>query len=269
VAGVTAEDEGLPSDAGDGSDDRSMRRTVVVDALAIGVATGAYGLSFGALAVTAGLSLPEAMALSLLMFTGASQFAFVGLATSGGAAAATAVLLGARNAFYGVSLAPLLRARGLRRPAAAHLVIDESTAMAIGQPTAALARLGFYATGLAVFGLWNLGTLAGVVGARLLADPRVLGFDAAAPAAFLALLAPRLRGHEPWTVALAAAAVAVGLTPFVPAGVPVLAAAGVAGVAVLVRPSPTSAFGPPRPAAGPDGKPEDRTGGASDPESAA
>jgi predicted branched-subunit amino acid permease len=243
VAGVTAEDEGLPPEArdnadGDGRGHRSPRRAVVVDALAIGVATGAYGLSFGALAVTAGLSLPQAMALSLLMFTGASQFAFVGLATSGGAAAATAVLLGARNAFYGVSLAPLLRARGWRRPAAAHLVIDESTAMAIGQPTPALARLGFYATGLAVFALWNLGTLVGVVGAQLLADPRVLGFDAAAPAAFLALLAPRLRGHEAWTVALVAAAVAVGLTPFVPAGVPVLAAAGVAGVAVLVRPSP-------------------------------
>src|SRR5690606_16019659 len=176
------------------------------------------------------------MALSLLMFTGASQFAFVGLAGSGLAAAATAVLLGARNAFYGMSLTPILRVRGLRRPAAAHLVIDESTAIAIAQPTAALGRLAFAATGLAVFVLWNTATVLGLVGARLLSDPRVLGFDAAAPAAFLALLAPRLRGGEPWAVALAGAVVAVGLTPFAPAGVPVLCAAAVVLVAVLARP---------------------------------
>jgi predicted branched-subunit amino acid permease len=217
-------------------DDGTARRAVVVDALAIGVATGAYGLSFGAVAVTAGLQLPHAVALSALMFTGASQFAFVGLAGSGFAAAATAILLGARNAFYGVSLSEMMRLRGVRRAATAHLVIDESTAMAVGQDTPALARLGFYATGLAVFGLWNLATVIGVLGARLLTDPRVLGFDAAAPAAFLALLAPRLRSGETWAVAIGGALVAVLLTPFVPAGVPVLAAAGVAGVAVLARP---------------------------------
>jgi predicted branched-subunit amino acid permease len=224
--------------------DRVARRKVVGDALAVGVATGAYGLSFGAVAVTAGLSLPHTAALSLLMFTGASQFAFVGLAGSGVAAAATAVLLGARNAFYGMSLTPLLRVRGLRRAATAHLVIDESTAMAVGQQDTRLARLGFYATGLAVFALWNAATVVGVLGARLLSDPRVLGFDAAAPAAFLALLAPRLRGREPWAVAVGGAVVAVALTPFAPAGVPVLAAAGVAVLAVALRPGADDAVEP-------------------------
>jgi predicted branched-subunit amino acid permease len=253
------DDEGRrpPLGAGASPGDRAARRAVLADALAIGLATGAYGLSFGAVAATAGLSLPHAVALSTLMFTGASQFAFVGLASSGVAAAATAVLLGARNAFYGMALTPILRARGVRRWPTAHLVIDESTAMAIGQRTPALGRLGFYATGLAVFTLWNLATVLGLVGARLLSDPRVLGFDAAAPAAFLALLAPRLRGGETWAVALAGAAVAVGLTPFVPAGIPVLAAAGVAVVAVLARPSAP---------AGPDAI--DATGGAGDPDGA-
>ena len=103
-------------------------RPIVRDGLGIGIATGAYGLSFGALASAAGLSLPQACALSLLMFTGASQFAFVGLIGGGAAAAvATALLLGSRNALYGLRLAPHLRPR----PLAAHLVIDESAAMAV------------------------------------------------------------------------------------------------------------------------------------------
>ena len=149
----------------------------------------------------------ETMALSMLMFTGASQFAFVGLVGSGAAAAATAVLLGARNAFYGVSLVPILRVRGLRRWATAHLVIDESTAMALGQPTPELGRLGFYAGGVAVFVCGTLATVVGALGAQVLSDPRVSASTRRAPAAFLALLAPRLRGQgrEPWAVALAGA----------------------------------------------------------------
>lgn len=227
----------------EGEVETAAGRAVIADALAVGAATGAYGLSFGALAVAAGLTVPQAMGLSLLMFTGASQFAFVGLAASGGAAAATAVLLGARNAFYGVSLARLLHPRGWRRLPTAHLVIDESTAMAVGHEDPGLARLGFHATGLAVLGLWNLATVVGALGARVLADPRVLGIDAAAPAAFLALLAPRLRGREPWAVALAAAVVAVALTPVTPAGIPVLAAAGVAVVAVGLSPATRRSVG--------------------------
>ncbi len=152
-------------------------RPIVRDALGIGVATGAYGLSFGALAVAAGLSLPQACALSLLMFTGASQFAFVGLIGGGAAAAvATALLLGARNALYGLRLAPYLRPR----PLAAHLVIDESAAMAV-RDTPADTRLGFWSTGAAVFVFWNLATLLGALAGQALSDPRALGLDAAAP----------------------------------------------------------------------------------------
>ena len=114
---------------------------------------------------------------------------------------------------------------------AAQLVIDESTAMAIGRDSDRAARLGFYATGIGVFVLWNIGTAVGVVGASWLSDPRLLGLDAAAPAAFLALLAPRLRGREAWAVALAAALVALIAVPFVPVGFPVLIAALVGVVA--------------------------------------
>jgi predicted branched-subunit amino acid permease len=201
-------------------------RPIVRDALGIGLATGAAGLSYGALASAAGLSTAQTCALSLLMFTGASQFAFVGLIGGGaGAAVATALLLGLRNGLYGLRLAPVLRPR----PLAAHLVIDESAAMAFGREP----RLGFWATGLSVFVCWNVASLIGALGGSALADPRVLGLDAVAPAAFLALLAPRLRGKEPRAVAAVAALAALAVTPFVPAGVPVLVAAGVATVVAL------------------------------------
>jgi predicted branched-subunit amino acid permease len=201
------------------------RRGVIRDALGIGIATGAYALSFGAISTAAGLSLLQTCALSLLMFTGASQFALVGVVGAGGsvwAGAATAALLGSRNALYGVRLSSLLDTGEWKRALAAHLVIDETTAMAIARESAPESRLAFWATGLAVFTLWNLGTLIGALATHALPDPKVLGFDAAPPAAFLALLAPRLRAREPMAIALAAGVVALVCLPFVPAGVPLL-----------------------------------------------
>jgi predicted branched-subunit amino acid permease len=219
-------------------------RAVVRDALGIGIATGAYALSFGAISVTAGLSVLQTCALSLLLFSGASQFALVGVLGAGGSAAAaagTAVLLGARNALYGLRLSPLLQVRGWRKPVVAQLVIDESTAMAVSRPPGRAARRAFLSTGVSVFVLWNSGTLLGALGGQMLRDPGVLGLDAAVPAAFLALLAPRLRSREPWAVALAAAAVALVTLPFVPAGVPVLLAALVGGVLALRIGNPVDA----------------------------
>jgi predicted branched-subunit amino acid permease len=214
---------------------RSARRGVVRDALGIGVATGAYALSFGALSTAAGLSVLQTCFLSLAVFTGASQFALVGVVASGGtltAGAATAVLLGTRNALYGLRLSSLLRLRGVRRLVGAQLVIDESTAMAVARDDAELGRVGFWATGLAVYTFWNLGTLLGALGGAALSDPKVLGLDAAPPAAYVALLAPRLRAREPWAVALTAAAVSLAAVPFLPNGAPVLLAALAALVAL-------------------------------------
>jgi predicted branched-subunit amino acid permease len=211
-------------------------------AVSIGVASGAYGLSLGALGVAAGFSVAQTCAMSLLVFTGGSQFALVGVIGGGGAVAsgaASAILLGVRNGVYGVRLAPLLRLRGLRRFVGAQLVIDESTAVALSGETVGgglgirAGRLGFWATGLAVFVLWNLATLVGAVAGDAIGDPRTYGLDAAAPAAFLALLAPRLDSRPAWVIAIVSAAVAVAVVPFVPAGVPVLVAALVPVVAVL------------------------------------
>jgi predicted branched-subunit amino acid permease len=204
---------------------RSPRTGVIRDALGIGIASGAYALSFGAIATTAGLSLIQTVSLSVLMFTGASQFALVGVLGAGGsvwAGAATAALLGSRNALYGLRLSGLLNARGVRRFVAAHFVIDETTAMAIAREDERDARFAFWATGVAIFTLWNLGTLIGALATHALSNPKVLGLDAAPPAAFLALLAPRLRSREPIAIALAAGVVALVVLPFVPAGIPLL-----------------------------------------------
>ena len=218
---------------------RTERAAIVRDSLGVGVATGAYGVSFGAVSVAAGLSVTQTCALSLVMFTGASQFALVGVLAAGGAplsGALTALLLGTRNTLYGLRLAPLLAWRGGRRLLAAHVLIDESTAMSVTRPTTAAARVGFLTTGVSIFVLWNLATLLGAVAGTTLGDPRHLGLDAAVGAAFLALLWPRLTDLRNRLVALAAAAVALGIVPVSPAGVPVLAAAGVAILAgVLTR----------------------------------
>ncbi len=206
------------------------------DALGVGLAVGAYGVGFGAAAVAAGLSVLQACALSLLMFTGASQFALVGVLGAGGgvlAAVAGATLLGSRNALYAVRLADLLRLSGLRRVAAAHLTIDESTALATGAP-AGLQGVGFWAGGLSVFGFWNLATLLGALGAGAV-DTSALGLDAAVGAAFLALLAPQVRDRTGLQVAVGGAALAALAVPLAPAGVPVLVAGLAAVVAVALH----------------------------------
>ncbi|HYM14130.1 MAG TPA: AzlC family ABC transporter permease [Dehalococcoidia bacterium] len=217
------------------------RRGILRDAIGIGLATGAYALSFGAISTAAGLSLLQTCALSILMFTGASQFALVGVVGAGGgvwAGAITAALLGSRNALYGLRLSSLLDLRGWRRPAASHFVIDETTAMAIARDAAPMSRYAFWATAFSVFTLWNLGTLIGALATHALPNPRVLGLDAAPPAAFLALLAPRLRAREPFAIALAAGAVSLVLLPFVPAGVPLLVIALLVAAYGATRPRP-------------------------------
>jgi predicted branched-subunit amino acid permease len=210
------------------------RKEVLRQCLSVGVATGAYGISFGALSVAAGLDLWQTMALSALLFSGASQFAVVGIIAAGGsgvAAVATSSLLGLRNGLYGLQISRLLRVRGLGRAPAAHLTIDESTAVAIAQREPAAQRLGFWGTGLSVFVLWNLSTLLGALLGNALGDPRQYGLDAAAPAAFCALLWPRLKTGDTRAVAGAAALIALVVAPHAPAGVPVLIAALAAVVA--------------------------------------
>jgi predicted branched-subunit amino acid permease len=199
--------------------------------ISVALAVSAYGVSFGALAVASGLDVWQTCVLSLLMFSGGSQFALIGVVAAGGAgpaAIASAALLGLRNGLYAVRMGPIVGGPWWRRLLAAPFTIDESTAVGTAQPTLRAQRLGFWVTGLGIYVGWNLTTLAGALLGDLVGDVRQYGLDAAAAAAFLGLLWPRLRARQPVAVAIAAAVVAAMLVPTLPPGIPVLAAAAVA-----------------------------------------
>ena len=201
--------------------------------LSLSVATGLYGISFGALSVAAGLTFWQTVALSALMFTGGSQFAFIGVVSGGGAGASAlgaATLLGVRNAVYGMSMNALVRPRGWHRAVAAHVTIDESNAAASSQTDPLEEKRGFWTAGLGVYVLWNVFTALGALLGNALGDPARWGLDGAAVAAFLGLLWPRLSAREPVAVAVLCALVTALTIPVLPAGLPILVAAVVAAV---------------------------------------
>lgn len=200
---------------------------------------GAYGTAFGAAAVANGFSVLQTCLLSLLTFSGASQFAVIGVLGAGGGAIsgiATASLLGIRNGVYGVIMAPRLKVKGFKRIVAAQITIDESTAVALGQEVRgeSAMRQGFWLTGFGVFLFWNLFTLAGALGAQAMGDIRAWGLDSAVPAAFLGLVWPRLKTKRDRILALSCVVFALAMTPILPAGLPIIATAFIA-VAVGLR----------------------------------
>ena len=217
-------------------DDRN--RLARSQGIQVALAVSLYGISFGALSVALGFSVWQTMVLSLLMFSGASQFAFIGIIGTGGVAAAGAAiasagLLGVRNGLYSLRMSPIIGPGFWKRALAGQITVDESTAVAVAQTDQESSRHGFWATAIALYIGWNLATLLGALAGDALGDIRTWGLDAVAAAAFMGLLWPRLASREPIAVAIAAAAITVVLIPVVPAGIPVLAAAAV-GIAVAV-----------------------------------
>jgi 4-azaleucine resistance transporter AzlC len=207
--------------------------------MSVSLTVGAYGIAFGAASVANGFSVLQSCLLSLLTFSGASQFAVVGVLGAGGSAMsaiATASLLGVRNGLYGVIMAPRLRVKGFKRIIAAHITIDESTAVALGaekrDPKAM--KQGFWLTGIGVFVFWNLFTLFGALGAQAMGDTRAWGLDSAVPAAFLGLVWPRLESNRDRALAIASVLFAIAMTPILPAGLPIIATAFIA-IAVGLR----------------------------------
>ena len=208
------------------------------DSLSVSITVGAYGVAFGAAAVANGFSVLQSCLLSLLTFSGASQFAVIGVIGAGGGALsgiATASLLGIRNGLYGVLMAPILKVRGFKRVIAAQITIDESTGVSLSQEARgeSAMREGFWLTGFGVFIFWNLFTLAGALGAKAMGDPSAWGLDAAVPAACLGLVWPRLKNSSDKLLALIAAAFAIATTPFLPAGLPIIGTALIAVIAGL------------------------------------
>ena len=212
-----------------------LTKSTVRDSLSVAITVGTYGVAFGAASVAAGFSVLQSCLFSLFTFTGASQFAAVGVVASGGVAAsaiAAATMLGTRNALYGIQMAPLLKVKGARRVLAAHITIDESTGVALTQAPRGVAavREGFWITGTGVFLFWNIFTLLGALGAKALGNPASWGLDAAVPAAFLGLLWPRLQSNFLRGVAATSIVFAMLVTPWLPAGLPIIATIVVAVV---------------------------------------
>ncbi|WP_446664321.1 AzlC family ABC transporter permease [Flexivirga sp. B27] len=209
-------------------------RSVARKGIWVGVATGAYGISYGALAVAAGLNIWQSVLLSLLLFSGGSQFALIGVLGAGGTGASavgTSTLLGLRNGFYGLQVSKLLQVTGWRRALAAQLTIDESTAVSITQPNRDLSRVGFWWTGISVYVLWGTMSAVGAILGNAMGDPARFGLDAAAPAAFCALVRSRLTTRRSQLVAVGAGVIALVVSPHAGSGIPVLVAALAAVVA--------------------------------------
>ena len=207
-------------------------------ALGVSGAVALYGISFGALSVAAGLDVWQTQVLSLFMFSGGSQFALIGLIAAGApgpTAVVAAGLLGVRNGLYSLRTAPIVGHGFWKRLVAGQWTIDESTAVALAQPTPALSRLGFWLTGAGIYLGWNLMTLFGALVGDAMGDARAYGLDAAAAAAFLGLLWPRIQSKQPATIAAVAAVIAVIAIPTLPIGVPVVVAAVVGVLMYLVQ----------------------------------
>jgi predicted branched-subunit amino acid permease len=204
-----------------------VNRTTATQSLSVSLAVGLYGIAFGAAGIAAGFSILQTCLLSLLTFSGASQFAVVGVMGAGGSALsgiATASLLGIRNTLYGLRMAPILQVKGWKKVVAAQVTIDESTGVAIGQEDLGIdaMRQGFWLTGFGVYILWNFFTLLGSLGAQAMGNPSAWGLDAAVPAAFLGLVWPRLLSKFEKTLAVSALVIAILVSPFIAAGLPII-----------------------------------------------
>lgn len=205
-------------------------RATATQSLSVSFTVGLYGIAFGAAGIAAGFSILQTCALSLLTFSGASQFAVVGVMGAGGSALsaiATASLLGIRNGLYGLRMAPVLKVRGAKRAIAAQVTIDESTGVAIGQEDLGNEAMqqGFWLTGFGVYFFWNIFTVLGAFSAQAMGNPSAWGLDAAVPAAFLGLVWPRLLGRFEGTLAASAVLLAIALTPIISAGLPIITTA--------------------------------------------
>jgi predicted branched-subunit amino acid permease len=210
-----------------------VNRATATQSLSVSFTVGLYGTAFGAASIAAGFSIFQTCLLSLLTFSGASQFAIVGVMGAGGSALsgiATASLLGIRNGLYGLRMAPLLKVRGFKRVVAAQITIDESTGVAVGQEDLGIdaVRHGFWLTGFGVYIFWNFFTLLGALGAQAMGNPSAWGLDAAVPAAFLGLVWPRLSGKFERALAASAILLSIALTPFLSAGLPIIATVALA-----------------------------------------
>ncbi|WP_026929300.1 AzlC family ABC transporter permease [Glycomyces tenuis] len=206
-----------------------------ISALATGILI--VGVSFGAIATAEGLPWWQATAMSALVFAGASQFATLGIMTTGGgllAGVAAGLILNMRHIPYGMAVGGLYWTSLRSKLLGTHLLLDQSTAFALAAgEDRRRARIAFWTVGATVFVVWNIGTVIGALAGQFIADPAVLGLDAALPAILLSLVLPALRDRPTLLAGLAGTAIALVTSLFLPAGLPVLLA--LLGLVVMWR----------------------------------
>ena len=206
-------------------------------AVPFAVAAFAFGISYGVLARASGMGDVAPVVMSLTTWGGAAQFAVASLLTSGvGAVSVTvaALLLQARYAGMALAVVPSLRGGRVRRALMSLAIVDESWALAV-RPDGGFDGARLVGAGVALYVGWTTGTVLGVLGGDLVADPRAFGLDAAFPALFLSLLVSSLSSRPAVAVAVTAAVIAAVLTPIAAPGVPILAAAAATAVALRSR----------------------------------
>lgn len=185
------------------------------------------GASFGAIAVASGMQWWMPSVMSVFVFAGGSQFLAVEIIASGGGAVAAVLgglVLNARHLPFGFAVGDVFGKSWPGRLLGAHLLVDETTAFALGQTNARRAKHAYWLAGVSLFIAWNLGTVIGVIAGQAIGDPDAFGLDAAFPAALLALTLPSLKDKPTLRAALVGAVIAVATSPYLPAGIPVLLA---------------------------------------------
>jgi 4-azaleucine resistance transporter AzlC len=207
-------------------------RPIVTTGVTLGVAVGIFAVLFGVGAVGAGATIPQTCAMSLLVFTGASQLSAVAVIAGGGSVGSAlggALVLAARNGVFGLTMSRRLEGSVGVKLVAAQITIDESTAMATAQEAPDLQRVAFWVTGISIYIFWNVGTLVGALAGNAI-NPATFGLDAAIPSAFVAMLWPHLRTPLGRRAAAIGAVLCLATTPFLPVGLPIL----VSSLAILI-----------------------------------
>jgi 4-azaleucine resistance transporter AzlC len=204
--------------------------------IGFGAAAGVVGISFGVVAQpTMGSIAPIVM--SVFVFAGSAQFGATAVLAAGGdavTAIATGAMLNARFLSMGVAAAPALRGGPLRRALEGQAVVDASWALA-ARGEGGFDREALLGATLPQYPAWVLGTVVGVLLGGAIGDPADFGLDAVFPAFFLALLAAELGRPRAVPVVLLAGAIALALTPVLPAGLPVLLASAAALIGLWRR----------------------------------
>jgi 4-azaleucine resistance transporter AzlC len=205
---------------------RTADRSLLRDAIAIATAMIAVGASFGALTIAYGLPTWVPFVMSTVVFAGGAQFLAVGLIAAGNpiAAVLAGLLLNARHLPFGLAVAETVGTRWRDRLVGSHLMTDEVVAFTLREPDPGRRRRTYWLIGITLFTSWNAGSALGVLLGGAAGDPAAFGLDAAFPAGIVALILPSLRDRDTRLVALSGAALAVLLTPVLPAGLPVLCA---------------------------------------------